>query len=246
MISSSSTSTAPTRRVGDRPARSLEGVRKTVAGVGLLGAAVTGLVSALVGADEGTSTSAADLYAIAARSSAALTASAMVFAASAVLMIPALSGMLQQLRGRGATLGAIGAGFWVLGAFGHLGYAIWELMIARVPHQPDRPAMIAYLVRASMVTAVLLPLLLSVVVGLLLLVTALWRAGRVPLWVLVLVVAGIAFELGAETLNWQSKIVPVVSWGCAAVVFGYIGARVLTMPRGEWESHGPGELSAEA
>jgi hypothetical protein len=244
MISSSSVPTAPARRMADRPPGSLAGVRKTVAGVGLVGAAVTGLVSALVGTDEGTSTSAADLYAIAARHSGALTASAIVFAASAVLMIPALGGMLHQLRGRGARLGGIGAAFWVLGAFGHLGYAIWELMIARIPHQPDRSAMIAYLDRASMVTTVLLPLLLSVVVGMLLLVGALWRAGRVPLWVLVLVVAGIAFELGAETVNWQSKIVPVVSWGCAAVVFGYIGARVLTMPRAEWEALGRGELPA--
>ena len=228
-----------------RPA-DLAGVRRTLAGIGLVGAAVTGLVSAVIGAEEGTDTSAADLYRIAARSQGALAASAVVFMASAVLMIPALGGMLHQLRRRGAVLGLVGAVFWVLGAFGHLGYATWELMVASVPHTGDRPQMVAYLDRASTVPAILLPLLLSVVVGMLLLVLALWRADRVPLWVLVLVIVGIAFEMGAETVGWQSRTVPIVSWACAAVVFGYIGVGVLRTTTGEWRALGRDDPSSEA
>ncbi|SFF34807.1 hypothetical protein [Blastococcus tunisiensis] len=42
----------------------------------------------------------------------------------------------------------------------------------------------------------------------------------------------------AETLGWQGKVVPVVSWTAMAVVFGLVGVRVLRMSRAEWASQG--------
>lgn len=229
-------SSAPT---SDAPAATrVDAVRKTVAGLGLVGFGLTGLVSAVLGTDEGTGTGPADLYAIAAEDGGPLVTSALVFLVSSVLMIPAVGGMLHLLRGRGSALGHVGAGFFVLGAFGHMGYATWQLMLAVVPHNPDRAAMVAFLDRSSLLTDVLLPLLLSVVVGAVLLIVALWRAGRLPTWLLGVTAAAVAFQVTAESLAWAGKIVPIVNWTAMAVVFGFIGVRVLAMSRSDWDRAG--------
>ena len=231
LLSSTGTSSGPgTGRV--------DAVRKAAAGASILGFAVTGLVSALIGSEEGTGTGPADLYTLARVDERALLLSAAVFVVSSVLMIPAVGGMLRLLRGRGAALGHLGAVFFVLGAFGHMGYATWQLMLAVVPHDPDRAAMEAFLDRSSLITDALLPLLLSVVLGAVLLLVALWRAGRLPTWILAVTAAAVAFQLTAETLGWQGKVVPIVNWTAMALVFGFLGVRVLRMTREEWRLAG--------
>lgn len=216
----------------------VDAVRKAAAGGSLVGFAVAGLLSAVIGSDEGTSTSPADLYAIAEGDNRALLASAAVFVVSSVLMVPAAGGMLHLLRGRGAITGHLGAVFFVLGAFGHLGYATWQLMLVAVPYEPDRAAMVAFLDRSSLVTDALLPLLLSVVLGTVLLVVALWRAGRLPVWILGVTAAAVVFSMAAETLGWQGKAVAIVNWTAMGLVFCFLGVRVLRMTQEEWRSAG--------
>jgi hypothetical protein len=51
---------------------------------------------------------------------------------SAILTVPAALGLAHLLRARGAVLGHLGAACLVIGAFGHMGYAVWQLMVSRV------------------------------------------------------------------------------------------------------------------
>lgn len=230
--------TTSTRSSSANRSTRVDALHKVAAGAGIVGFAATGLASALIGAEEGTETGPAHLYAIAETDQRALVLSAAIFLVSSVLMIPAAGGMLHLLRGRGAALGHLGAAFFVLGAFGHMGYAIWQLMLTVVPHRPDRSAMVEFLDRSSLVTDVLLPLLLSVVLGAVLLIVGLWRAGHLPTWVLGVTALAVVFQMTAETLGWQGKAVPVINWTAMVVVFGLVGARVLRMSHAEWERLG--------
>jgi len=211
------------------------GLRRVTAGVGLIGFPLAGLVSSLLGSNEGTETPAPELYAIVDESST-MFASGLVFMLSAALTVPAMCGMMHLLRGRGATLGHLGGLFLLLGALGHLGYGTWQVMLSQVPHEAARAAMIAYLDRAAVITAVLLPLLVSIVLGLLLLTIGLHRAGRVPSWVLWCVVALTVFDLAANSVEIDTKLVPLLAWGLASIPLIAIGLIVLRMPDQEWSA----------
>lgn len=155
---------------------------------------------------------------------------------SAALTVPAAGGILHLLRARGAALGHLGAVFLVLGAMGHMGYGTWQVMLSQVAYEPDREAMIAYLDRAGVITTILLPLLISIVVGLLLAVIALRRARMVPLWVLLAVIGLGVIDLLINSLALDSKLVPVLIWSMATVPLARIGMLILTMSNDQWMS----------
>lgn len=209
--------------------------RKAVSGASLIAFPLMGLLSAVLGSNEGTDTPPAELYGIAADSGDAMLASGLVFMLSAVLTVPATGGIIHLLSDRGAALGHLGGAFLLLGAMGHMGYGTWQVMLSQVPHEPDRAAMIAYLDRASMLTAVLLPLLISIVIGLLLATIALRRAHRVPLWVLLTVVGLGVVDLAISSVELDTKLVPVLVWTLATVPLARIGLIVLTMSEEQWD-----------
>ncbi len=216
--------------------------RKTVAGVSLIGFSLAGLLSCLPDANEGTGTTGTELQAIAAAHHSGIWLSGLIFMLSAILVVPALGGMLHLLRHRGVVLGHIGAVFLLLGAFGHMGYGTWQLMISRVPGGAGPAAVAAYLDRASVIQGVLLPLLFAIVIGMVLMTIGLRRSGFAPLWVPVAAVALTLFELGSNaTALGNSKWTPVVTWAIVAITFGYLGMRVLTMSRDAWAQ----QLTAE-
>ena len=207
--------------------------RRTVAGASLIAFPLAGLGSAILGSNEGTDTPPAELYTIAAESGTML-ASGVVFMLSAVLTVPAAGGILHLLRDRGAALGHLGAAFLLLGAMGHMGYGTWQVMLSQVPHEPDRAAMIAFLDRSAVLTTVLLPLLISIVVGLLLAAIGLRRARRVPLWVPLAVVGLGVVDLAINSVELDSKLVPVLVWTLASIPLSYIGFLVLRTSDAEW------------
>ena len=202
---------------------------RTATGLAVIGFPLAGLSAALIDSHEGTDTPAAELYEIAAAHSDAIFVSALVFMLSAVLTVPAAFGLMSAVRDRGTTLARIGAAFMTLGAFGHMGFATWQIMITRVPADADRPAMLAYLERQNgATTAVLLPLLLSIVVGVVLMVIALYRAGLVPRWFFVTTMAMVAFDLVLNSTSLQNSKAPLVFvWAAFTVLFGYLGGRLL-------------------
>lgn len=210
--------------------------RRRVAGAGLIGFPLAGLVAALIDADEGTDTAASELYAIAATHSDAILVAALVFMVSAVLTVPAVGGIVHLVRGRGVSLAHVGGALVVLGGFGHMAYATWQLMLTQVARAPDQAALVAFLDRQqSVMTPVLLPLLIAVPVGVLLLAIALRRARIVPQWFLVATIATFAFDVVLNSSSLEDTKLPIVfAWAAFAVLFGFLGVRVLRMSDADW------------
>lgn len=211
--------------------------RKRMAGAGLIGFPLAGLIAALIDADEGTDTAGSELYAIAASHSDAILVAALVFMVSAVLTVPAVGGIVHLVRRRGVTLAHIGGALVALGAFGHMAYATWQLMLTQVARAPDQAALVDFLDRQQAVmTPVVLPLLIAVPVGLLLLAIALRRARLVPQWFLVATIATFAFDVVLNSSSLEDTKLPIVfAWAAFAGLYGYLGVRVLRMSDVDWE-----------
>ncbi|MGH3473933.1 MAG: hypothetical protein ACRDOT_03370 [Aeromicrobium sp.] len=212
------------------------GFRRIMAGIGLIGFPLTGLVAALLDAEEGTETPGAELYAIAATHGDTIVVSALVFMVSAVLTVPVAVAAMHLVRERGAMLVNAGAVLLVLGGFGHMGLATWQVMITRIPSAADEPAMVAFLERQqSVMTALLLPLLIAVPLGMLLLVIALHRGGVVARWFLQATLALFVFDVVLNSTELEgSKLGIGVVWAGLTILLGHVGIRVLRMTDLEW------------
>lgn len=210
--------------------------RRTMAGIGFIGFPLAGLVAALLDSEEGTETPGAELYAIAATHGDTIFASALVFMISAVLTVPAAVAAMHLVRDRGTTLVHMGAVLTVLGGFGHFGLAIWQVMITRIPSASNEPAMVAYLERQQTVmTALLLPLLIAVPIGVLFLIIALHRGGVVARWFLNATIALFVFDVALNSTELEgSKLGIGVVWAGLTMLLGHLGVRVLRMTDAEW------------
>jgi hypothetical protein len=211
--------------------------RKTIAGLALIGAPLAGFASCLTDSSEGVGQPGASLYATAAAHGGGIWVTGLIFMVSAILTVPAALGLAHLLRARGAALGHLGAACLITGAFGHMGYAVWQLMLSRAAG-PGAPALIAYLDRTSVVALVLVPLMILLDVGLVLLAAGLLRARAVPRWapwlIIVTVAADFAIQFTSITATWPVTVV----WGVLVISFGSIGVRVLTMTPAAWEPAG--------
>lgn len=223
--------------------------RKTIAGLALIGAPLAGFVSCLTDSSEGIGQSRTSLYATAVADGGRIWITGLIFMVSAILTVPAALGLAHMLRARGVVLGNLGAACLVIGAFGHMGYAVWQLMLSRVSG-PGAPALTAYLDRTSALAVVLVPLMVLVDVGLVLLAAGLLRAravpGRAPWLVITAIVADLAVQFTSITATW-----PVTAlWAVLTVSLGSIGIRVLAMTPAAWAapatSPAPGPVPASA
>lgn len=205
--------------------------RRLVAGISLIGFPVLGLASTIVGTSEGTDTSPGDLYGLAVQHGDGMVAAALLFMASAVLIVPALGGMLHLLQGRGVVLGHLGGALVLVLAFAHMGYGTWLLMVSRVPAAGDQAAMVAFLDRASLATDVLVWPLMIGTLGLLLLGIALYRARLLPVWALGVMVLALLIDFTPLT---DEKAGVVLVWALGVAPFAYLAIRVLRMSDGEW------------
>ncbi len=211
--------------------------RKTIAGLALIGAPLAGFVYSLTDSTEGLGQSGATLYATAAADSSRIWIAGLIFIASAILTVPAALGLAHLLRARCAVLGHLGAACLVIGAFGHMGNAVWQLMVSRVPG-PGTAALTAYLNRTSALALVLVPLMVLLDIGLVLLAAGLLRARAVPRWApwltIVTVAADFAVQFTSITATWPVTAV----WGMLLVSFGSIGLLILKMPPAAWAAAG--------
>jgi hypothetical protein len=207
--------------------------RKTIAGLALIGAPLAGFISCLTDSSEGIGQPGTTLYATVSAHGGGIWLTGLIFMVSAILTVPAALGLAHLLRQRGAVLGHLGAACLVIGAFGHMGYAVWQLMVARAAG-PGAAALIVYLDRTAAVTPVLVPLMVLLDVGLVLLAAGLLRARAVPGWApwltIVTVAADFAIQFTSVTATWPVTAV----WAALVVSFGAIGLRVLSMPPAEW------------
>jgi len=207
------------------------GIRRIAAGIGLIGFPALLVVEGLIDPTDDTTFFAASLS-----HPDALAYSALLLLASAVFTIPAIGGILHMARDRGAVLADLGAVFTVLGAMGHTALAVIYLLLRSL--DAGRPAeMIAFEDRINAdpwLTAVGLALLVSFGLGLTLLSWAAWRAGLMGWW-------GPAVITGVVLVhNFYPDDVPMIvgiaALGAIAVVFGWLGTRLLVMSDDEWDA----------
>ncbi len=212
--------------------------RKTVAGLALVGAPLAGFLSCLTDSNEGVGEKGSDLYATVTTHSGGIHTTGLVFMLSAVLTVPAALGLAHLLRGRGATLGHLGAAALLLGAFGHFGYGFFQVLVSHAGAPADQAAISAYFDRIANDSLLLLPLMILVDVGIVLLSAGLLRSRAVPAWVPWATIGAIAVDLvvqfSGSTATW-----PVTAlWAVLTVLWGYLGVRVLGMRPAAWAAFG--------
>ena len=210
-------------------------IRRLVAGTAIIGCPAAGVVSSAFDANEGTDTPGDALFGIALAHDRGIWIAGLVFILSAIFTVPTAFGLLHLSAGRAITLGHLGAVFLILGAFGHMGYGTWQLMVAKIPGPGERSTLAAYFDRASAVNGVLLPMLMSIIVGLILAALAAFRSGFVPRWVPGVLIAVAVFDfIASSTALGTSKWTHVVTWSVALIGLSYVGAMVLRMSDQAW------------
>ncbi len=163
-----------------------------------------------------------------------LTASALILLASAILTVPAITGIIHQASRRGAVLARLGGFFTLLGALGHTALATVYLVMRSLAGG-DAVEMAAFEERLNADVAigmVATVLLLSFGVGLTLLAWAAMRAGQIGWWGPTVITAVVLAH--AALPEDLPPVIPFTALIAIAVVFGLLGVRALTMSDAEW------------
>lgn len=221
----------------------VSGFRKRVAGISLLGSAAALVAQDIVAPHA--KEDAASMYDAFATHPDTTVASSVILLVSAILLIPAVFGIVHLVRGRGVPLAHVGAALGVLGALGHTAITTATLIFLETPRVGDRTAMIALLEHvnnSAAINLVIFPLIVSFGFGMLLLSLALWRARVVRAWVPALVIGAVALHFGAPEDMVAASVAASVLGGIA---FGYVGLRVLRMSDAAWEHELPGRASTQ-
>ncbi len=204
--------------------------RKSVAGLSLIGAPLIGLVGALL-TPQYSGDLGEELSAISAHTGRWLV-SDFLNLLTFFLMIPAVFGLLHLLRHRSVALGHIGAALALLGLFFHgaiIGFAL--VSVPLVESGMERAQMVAFAERMYEGPAFIMILapFIGFYLGMILLAVALWRAKVAPLWISVLLVAGLLSEfVGTDAVS------PELMFVLLLVSLGWIGLRVLRMSDTQW------------
>ena len=206
--------------------------RRTALGLCLIAGPLVALIGGLVTPWEETDTTAAYLTALAA-SPVRAQASAVLLYFGYLLMAVGIFGMLHLLRRRDVVLGHVAGTLAIWGWVSLPGLLSVDFYDLSLGASADRQAAIAISERAAGYagSAVMgIPVLLGIV-GLFLLVVALWRAGFVPLWSPVVFFAGTAasFVLPPGTTSFT---IATTAW---LLVLGHVGLKILGMSGEEWE-----------
>jgi hypothetical protein len=173
------------------------------------------------------------MYAAATQHPGTLTTSAALLLTSAILMAPAVAGILHQARARGAALANLAAVVAVLGGFGHAAIAMFYLFALPLA-DGDQTQMVAYVERLNatpVVGAVVFPLILCFALGMLAMAWAAWRAGLIGWWGPVVVTA---LVLAHELLPEQASAIDLAGMIGLTAVFGHLGSRILRMTDAQW------------
>ena len=212
------------------------GDRQVLTGLCLIGFALPLLVSDVLDPTRGNLGDARLDLADAAAHPSRLLASTVLVLFSTLALVLATGGIWRFARPRYRRLADIGAALTVFGALGHAALVTFNGFLIEMG-TGDRDEMAALLDRLNTGTVLLLvfPLLLCLVVGLLLLTTALWRARVAPLWCLVtqLVIFVLDFS-GPQVLG-----LTFIVYGLLVVTFGWLAVIVLGMPAREWDGASP-------
>jgi hypothetical protein len=209
-------------------------LRRTVAGLSLIAFPLAGFVSCFTDSSEGIGEKGSDLYATVSAHQHRIWVTGLLFIVSSVLAAPAAFGLAHVLSRRGVVLGHLGAACLLIGSFGHMGYAVWQMTVSRAAGAADTATMTAYLDRTNDLALVLIPMMVLIDIGVLLLSAGLLRARAVPGWAPWLAIAAMVADFGVQ-FGGVSATWPVTAvWGASLVAFGFVGVCVLRMPTATW------------
>jgi hypothetical protein len=204
------------------PARSL---RRVAATAGMIGFPALLVVQDVV--DPAAGGTGEVMFRAATETPGALVTSALLLLGSALLTVPAAAGLLHEARDRGAALANGAAVFAVLGAFGHVGIAMFYLLCLGLPGG-EQAQMQAYVDRTNALPelgAVVFPLILCFGIGIALMAWAAWRAGLVGWWgPAAVTVVVLLHDLAPGELPAAAS---AIALAVPAAVFGWIGVRSL-------------------
>jgi hypothetical protein len=206
--------------------------RRTAAGLCLIGGPLAALIGGLLAPWEGTTETEAWLRALA-ENPARGQASAVFLYLGYLLIAVGIFGMMQLLRHRAVVLGHAAGALAILGWVtlpGLLVTDFYDLSLAQ-SLGPEQGAAISEHAQEFVGAAVMgIPVPLGVL-GLGLLLVALWRAGLAPVWVPVI------YFLGTAASFFGPPTLVTFTTGTAAwlATMGYVGLKVLGMSDEEWE-----------
>lgn len=206
--------------------------RRTVAGLCLIGGPLTALIGGLVAPWEGTDKTAAWLGVLAENPVRGQIGAVCLYFGYLLIAV-GIFGMMHLLRHRAVVLGHVAGAFAVFGWVSLPGLLVtdfYDLALAQTLGPREGAAVSDRAGEYAGAIVMGVPVLLGIL-GLFLLVLALWRAGFVPAWVPVVLLAGTAFSfVGPPTaLFFTFTTAP---W---LVSLGYIGLKMLGMSNEEWE-----------
>lgn len=149
-------------------------------------------------------------------------ASALLLLVSAILLVPAIVGIVKLLPHRGSGLGHAGAVLLTLGAFGHAMAATFYLVISAMPSSPIGAQRTTQLIEHLNNSPTLAPafiLITAFALGLLFSFIALHRAGAIPAWVLGAVIGAAAIEVLAPG---DVAAIAMVKQALTLIAFAYL------------------------
>ena len=132
--------------------------------------------------------------AVAARNPTGLQVYAVASVTYGVLFVPALLGLIALVRGRGVVLTRLAVGMIVIGLFGHCFEAAETLVLVATAQSLDSVRALTALTPVFTALDPLTPLIAGFILGVPLLLAALWRAGLTSRWALLVLLA--SFPLG--------------------------------------------------
>lgn len=206
--------------------------RRTAAGLCLMAGPLVVLIGGLVAKWEENDTKAAYLQSLA-ESPTRAQISAVLLYFGFLLNAVGIFGIVHLLRHRAVVLGHIAAVLAVWGWVSLPGLLVSDFYDLSLAQWSNRQEAIAISDRAEgyLGSAVMgIPVLLGVI-GIVLLLVALWRARFAPLWVPVVQLLGVAIGFfGPPTVVFFTT-----GWALSLAALGYVGLRILRMTDDEWE-----------
>jgi hypothetical protein len=151
---------------------------------------------------------------------------------SSALFVPVLVGALHLLRGRGRTVGSIGAVAFLAGICGHLMLVAARLVLVQMTtHDADHATMLALAKRLSGgVFGIITPLEFCFDAGLVLIFIALYRAAVISTWILAVII-GVAIAAGVL----GSTKVAFIAAGTGGLIAGaYVAHLIATSDDDAW------------
>lgn len=143
-------------------------------------------------------------------------------------------GLVHLLRHRAVALGHIGGALVLVGIVGYTAVLATELVLLQIAQTAaDRGQMVALAERiyASVGFGIfLLMFLVGLLLGLIVLAVALWRARIVPLWIAGVIALASVLDMVGST----SAVAVVIVWVLLLIGLGWVGLKVLRMSDAGW------------